>query len=412
MNYATGYVRVEVQETCDNFEDTQQVRGQLMGSVTSFPVLCLANYVLCRIAMEMNPKDWGLRGLLINGDDCVFEASEEAYHRWRDYGSRMGLSPSPGKVDYLVGRLQMNSRVFVPSSIDDLVYLQDNQIYSCLWRRVPVVLTGIATAQKRSSSEAVDVDLESIDYGSSLKDFLKELEGLSNEHLVRARTYFDKTFTSAVLSAYKNAMLEGWTGLRNLPFNIPNEYGGLGLPGVPSDTDLRTMKFMFLNNERLPRGASRSWKFHDILLSELESRFGPRRVIPDSEDPDYGPLYWWVFLFSKEGVVKRNEFGEVKKDLIEVMKRLDRRSWRWKDMVRRAVCSSQKEHSGIGWDEMTERASDKIGFRVFQSEVPDLGDADQSFEFFLTDSVKDRALSLFSRDEISRAFFSRQINFC
>jgi len=54
-----------------------QTNGQLMGSVSSFPVLCLANYALCSMAQELSPSDW--RGMLINGDDCVFECNEDSY---------------------------------------------------------------------------------------------------------------------------------------------------------------------------------------------------------------------------------------------------------------------------------------------------------------------------------------------
>nr|UQB76049.1 RNA-dependent RNA polymerase [Flumine narna-like virus 40] len=173
-----------------------QQNGQLMGSVSSFPVLCLANYALCRMAMELNPKDW--RGLLVNGDDCVFEAHEYTYHEWIRLGNLMGLKPSAGKVDYKKAYIQMNSRSFIPLRDPDLAnrllneamnsYRDVHDETNCcfyrfpevvdyvkspyrIWWKVPLVLAGVAQGLTRSSSSVSSgVDLMKIDYSGSKKE--------------------------------------------------------------------------------------------------------------------------------------------------------------------------------------------------------------------------------------------------
>lgn len=68
-----------------------QHRGQLMGGILSFPLLCLANYSLCRAVGLVDDQ------FLINGDDLLARVTIEQYHRWKELGPSMGLYPSLGK---------------------------------------------------------------------------------------------------------------------------------------------------------------------------------------------------------------------------------------------------------------------------------------------------------------------------
>jgi hypothetical protein len=80
-----------------------QENGQLMGSVLSFPFLCLANLfayiqslpdreqvLLSRSMMDRLP-------VLINGDDILFRCSDPHYDRWLQEIDRVGFVPSVGK---------------------------------------------------------------------------------------------------------------------------------------------------------------------------------------------------------------------------------------------------------------------------------------------------------------------------
>ena len=82
-----------------------------MGSITSFPFLCLANAAMCRWALEISNKvsyrcrDKPLTNktmiapLLINGDDCTMKGNRSnARHLWTTITSFGGLTSSLGKT--------------------------------------------------------------------------------------------------------------------------------------------------------------------------------------------------------------------------------------------------------------------------------------------------------------------------
>jgi len=102
-----------------------QKEGQLMGSIISFPFLCIANAALCRWAMEIaNNKTYriidskleeqvSLADLRVNGDDCVF-SGDEKYIRycWEEIGNFLGLSSSIGKTYFSKDFCVINSVLY------------------------------------------------------------------------------------------------------------------------------------------------------------------------------------------------------------------------------------------------------------------------------------------------------------
>lgn len=100
----------------------RQTWGQLMGSPTSFPVLCLANYCATLAALRSaEPKESrrkvGKSGIVINGDDIAFQATKPAISSWRGFTIAIGLSPSLGKNFVSKEFIQINSKMFVLTSI-------------------------------------------------------------------------------------------------------------------------------------------------------------------------------------------------------------------------------------------------------------------------------------------------------
>nr|UJQ92655.1 MAG: putative RNA-dependent RNA polymerase [Narnaviridae sp.] len=86
-----------------NIDPVIQKNGQLMGSILSFPLLCLSNlfaYVMSlpdshEILQSKSRMD-GL-AVLINGDDILFRSSSSHYERWLEEINRVGFVPSVGK---------------------------------------------------------------------------------------------------------------------------------------------------------------------------------------------------------------------------------------------------------------------------------------------------------------------------
>lgn len=80
-------------------EPVDEVNGQLMGSILSFPILCLANLglFLAVIRNDSRPLKDKLAGVLVNGDDMLYVAPPSLYGEHAALGKKCGLELSVGK---------------------------------------------------------------------------------------------------------------------------------------------------------------------------------------------------------------------------------------------------------------------------------------------------------------------------
>jgi hypothetical protein len=83
------------------------VRGQLMGSLLTFPVLCLYNYV-CFRHLTRDPTI----PVKVNGDDIVFRARREVADVWLSGVTSLGLRLSIGKTLLSSSVFSLNSTFF------------------------------------------------------------------------------------------------------------------------------------------------------------------------------------------------------------------------------------------------------------------------------------------------------------
>jgi len=90
-----------------------QKNGQLMGSVLSFPVLCLANLGVYLLNTQELQQGWTdeqrLNHVLVNGDDMVYAAPDSLWKEHVDLGKRVGLEMSVGKAYKHSTYLNINS---------------------------------------------------------------------------------------------------------------------------------------------------------------------------------------------------------------------------------------------------------------------------------------------------------------
>jgi hypothetical protein len=84
----------------DDVLPIQQRNGQLMGSILSFPILCLANLGLYLYTIKDDPRPLKqkLRGVLVNGDDMLYVARRSRWAAHVANGEKVGLKMSPGKA--------------------------------------------------------------------------------------------------------------------------------------------------------------------------------------------------------------------------------------------------------------------------------------------------------------------------
>jgi len=176
-------------------------RGQLMGSLLSFPILCLVNFALWRHAREQTlgracngqglggREDW----VLINGDDIGFCAEQKMYSYWQTCVRLGGLKPSLGKNYYCDEFITLNTLMFSYS----------------------------VTMKKLTKIEFVNLGMLQTPGQSSL---LENQDALGSMHDDFVRGCSDKVAASGIfISEHKQLLKMSWRNLYG-----PRELGGLG----------------------------------------------------------------------------------------------------------------------------------------------------------------------------------------
>jgi hypothetical protein len=99
MSYGIGEAEFEI---LSKIPHLPQENGQLMGSIVSFPFLCIANAAMCRISIEIaNGRHYGLDTLPAthNGDDCLLKGRKDRlFDVWNNVTRVAGLVNSVGKT--------------------------------------------------------------------------------------------------------------------------------------------------------------------------------------------------------------------------------------------------------------------------------------------------------------------------
>jgi len=198
--------------------------GQLMGSVTSFPILCIANAVVCRWALELSYKkrmSLVQSPLLVNGDDCLMRMPGTGLKYWNRITSFGGLTPSVGKYFFSREFAQINStnfqRLTVPIRTQSPTGVERDLWYT----ETPYVNLGLLAGLKRSG-ELSDEDLGG---KVSLGSRCEKLIACAPERL-KERLY--KMFVKQNISALEEM---------DLPWYMPEAWGGVGLPILRAPTD-------------------------------------------------------------------------------------------------------------------------------------------------------------------------------
>jgi len=158
-----------------------QANGQLMGSILSFPILCLANLGVYLKVTQFSQRHWSdhdrLNHVLINGDDMVYSANDSLWDYHVDIARKVGLEMSVGKAYRHYEYANINS-VSTHYSLRD-----DNAIP---WR-IDYLNTGLFYGQHKVQSKGSKASVEPYcrdERGHDL--YLKHVEGqyqLAQAHL-------------------------------------------------------------------------------------------------------------------------------------------------------------------------------------------------------------------------------------
>jgi len=265
-------------------EQSRQQRGQLMGSVVSFPILCIANAAMCRWVWE---QTYGMRTSLerfpgcFNGDDVVFRTTKEGREMWRQALGFVGLTESVGKTYFSSSFLEMNSRMYrvsphlafqgVEGGCANPIPGLGGRVRESRFKAVGFVNLGLVYGLKRSGTERVgaeDVARSEGAYQPSAGARAQDLVETSPERL-----------RDRVMREYirQNRL---WLDQVRVPWYMPRWLGGVGLPSWfrengtlvgPTSLDLRKAKSIMLNWSRnRPRlSTDAEWRMHQLALKRL-----------------------------------------------------------------------------------------------------------------------------------------------
>jgi hypothetical protein len=213
----------------------RQRRGQLMGSITSFPVLCLINAAVCKLAFEDSFPDY-IRAkikrhqkgnkrarphrlrlsdipLRINGDDLLMAGTIKTEGLLDISGKAVGLLSSVGKSYSAGGYANMNSTSFITK------IRRNGYAASCSFELIPYVNFGLLNGYRRSTSSEDRDDVRISDLGSIATALVRFAPKAMRERLLKL---FIKRH-------------EGLLKTSGLPWFLPTHVGGVGLPIVARD---------------------------------------------------------------------------------------------------------------------------------------------------------------------------------
>jgi len=267
----------------------QQKEGQLMGSIISFPFLCLANAALCRWAMEISEgKNLRLTNrpihgytkcrLLVNGDDCVFPGKKEkAFEAWKKITAFGGLESSVGKTFRSDSFLTINS---VQYQYDlEKPYVEDDDIEEPTYKDIKYVNLGLVYCQKKDGIRgkpfyrlgAVHRDL----YKTCPEKYFKRATKLFMKECSQKR--FRTTYTNVDGKTVKVKIEDFFANIKNsrVPYYMPEWLGGLGLVRTEKDQvndwDLRVASVIRSGQGLIEKISEDSeWQFHKLVSKELE----------------------------------------------------------------------------------------------------------------------------------------------
>lgn len=254
----------------------EQQEGQLMGSITSFPFLCLANAAFCRWALELaNNQEYRLTNrpdplnvvkrapLLVNGDDCTLKGNRLFLRKcWEEITSFGGLTSSVGKTFFSLPErpiCMINSVAF------------DYDFETQQWVERKYVNMGILLGKKRSIGCATGLDNDQVSYG--------ELGCLHRELFRQSPSLIWPQVSSRFIYYNANTL----KSCPNIPWDMPEYLGGPGLvPNKPhSEEDLRCATLLVMNmksdggfhHKRLAvrkYTALQDWILHQVVQERIE----------------------------------------------------------------------------------------------------------------------------------------------
>jgi len=268
--------------------EAEQVEGQLMGSITSFPILCLINAALIRYCYELRCSGGRARyklhqlPLLVNGDDCLFVGDQNLKDVWSLTCSSAGLVESMGKTFIHPTMANINSTCFLAGKSGV--------------KQIGFVNYGLLMGLKRSAQSSSNCEEDDIfSLAQSGRDLVNQAPQFLRNSL--AREFF-----------YRH---EHRVRDYGVSYFMPTWAGGLGLPTFEHQgrqcTDLAEiarqclrLKFSHHLGDLEEVGALKSvttaeWKTRILGYDKLKEMKLEMTTDEDIDDSGEGSVMYWAF---------------------------------------------------------------------------------------------------------------------
>jgi hypothetical protein len=195
----------------------EQTWGQLMGSPTSFPILCLINAAASSVGLGLTVDQLLSEEteLVVNGDDIAAICSHESYTRWVDAVGTVGLKLSLGKNYTSKLFLIMNSECRTPYEVDGIVR----------WDRVGFINQALLTGYEKKgiyAGEDLKPSMTWRDLGARARELVEDLPDKVVHRVMDRFVYNHRDILSTVPPGISR--------------NVNESLGGVGLPVDPMDT--------------------------------------------------------------------------------------------------------------------------------------------------------------------------------
>jgi len=207
--------------TRHSFDGVQQKWGQLMGSPTSFPVLCIANLALSRYALELRygtTISLDESGILINGDDIGFVTDASGYELWKKITSCGGLSPSLGKNFCSRDFIVLNSTFYK---------VGESSTGSRNFEYMPYINYGLLKCRNGRGQEIRDL-AQSLPASGDPRT--QDIGALAHDLVLGHPEVLQVTLLKRFLEAWGPSLKKFCP--RGMSYYLPRHLGGLGLPSI------------------------------------------------------------------------------------------------------------------------------------------------------------------------------------
>jgi len=276
-----------------------QTRGQLMGSIVSFPILCIINAAICRWSLELSKRRvFTLKDvpLAINGDDAVMKIGLEGKKIWEKVGRFCGLTPSVGKVYYSKEFLNINSTTYNFHKDGwegyETFRKDGTKAYRVRYfQHVKYVNLGLLLSLKRSGGAATLLDIGTeLSFGARCTQLIADAPSSLQDKVL-------STFIHLNSQKLKDF---------NIPWFIPEKFGGIGLPSAGKfaacDKDLRLARKIFEHSDmfKLPsKPLGVDWQTYRVAEKQFPveaSAFVLNNDYVDAEAIDRNTFLGWACI--------------------------------------------------------------------------------------------------------------------